>query len=290
VYHGWVLGYSATNLQQVMVFNTTPNARAGGVWQAGGGMAADSVGNLFFATGNGTFDANVAGGDYGDSVLRLDASGSVLDYFTPHNQLALDTGDVDLGSGGVLLLPDQSGANPHLLVSCGKEGTIYLLNRDSLGGFLANIDSQIVQELPDILPGGSYEIGNRMPAVYFKGSVYLSANSNNITAFQLNNGLLSTTPISASPEIYDYPGGPLAISANGSTNGILWSVQKYGEAAPGILRAYDPANLANEFYGSDQAGPRDALAIAAKFSVPLVANGKVFVVSEGRLTIYGLLP
>jgi hypothetical protein len=289
-YHGWVLGYDATNLQQVMVFNSTPNARAGGVWQAGGGMAADSAGNLFFATGNGTFDANVAGGDYGDSVLRLGTGGAVLDYFSPHNQQSLDTGDVDLGSGGVLLLPDQSGANPHLLVSCGKEGTIYLLNRDNLGGFMPDFDSQIVQELPDILPGGSYEIGNRIPAVYFNGSVYLSADANNITAFQLSNGLLSTAPISQSPEVYNYPGGPLAISANGNTNGILWSVQKFGETAPGILRAYDPANLATEFYSSDQAGTRDTLDIAAKFSVPLVVNGKVFVASEGRLTIYGLLP
>ena len=275
VYHGWVLGYSATNLQQVMVFSTTPNARAGGVWQAGGGMAADSAGNIFFATGNGTFDAKLSGGDYGDSVLRLDTGGNVLDYFTPYDQLSLDTGDVDLGSGGVLLLPDQSGPNPHLLVSCGKEGTIYLLNRDSLGGFMPDADTQIVQELPDILPGGSVEIGNRIPAVYFNGSVYLSAVSDNITAFQLTDGLLTTNgPASQSPEIYDYPGGPLAISANGSTNGILWSVQKFGETAPGILRAYDPANLASEFYSSDQAGTRDALDIAAKFSVPLVATEK----------------
>jgi len=291
VYHGWVLGYNATNLQQVMAFSSTPNARAGGVWQAGGGLAADSAGNLFFATGNGTFDANVAGGDYGDSILRLGSNGTVLDYFSPHNQLALDTGDVDLGSGGVLLLPDQSGAYPHLLVSCGKEGTIYLLNRDSLGGFMPDFDSQIVQELPDVLPGGSVEIGNRIPAVYFNGSVYLSAVSDNITAFQLTNGLLTTNgPTSQSPEVYDYPGGPLAISANGTANGILWSVQKFGETAPGILRAYAPSNLATEYYSSDQAGSRDALDIAAKFSVPLVVNGKVFVASEGRLTVYGLLP
>jgi hypothetical protein len=296
-YHGWVLGYMATTLQQVMVYNTTPNARAGGVWQAGGGVAADSSGNLYFATGNGTFDANVSGGDYGDSVVKINNSGFVLDYFTPHEQLTLDTQDIDLGSGGVLLLPDQSGPNPHLLISAGKSGTLYLINRDNMGHFFPNADTQIVQVFPNIFPGGNLDIGNRINPVYFNGSVYFSVDADNIKMFQLSNGLLSTGPTSQSVDVYMYPGAPLAISANGASNGILWAVQRFGldatgvgTIAPGILRAYDPANLATVLYDSNQAGSRDTMDYAAKFSIPLVANGKVFVGSESQLAAYGLLP
>jgi hypothetical protein len=297
VYHGWVIGYAASTLQQVMVYNTTPDARAGGVWQGGGGMATDAAGNIYFATGNGTFDANSGGSDYGDSVVQLRPNGNVLDYFSPHDQLNLDINDVDLGSGGVLLLPDQNGPNPHLIISAGKGGTIYLISRDNMGHFMANFDTQIVQELPNVFPGGTLETGNRINPIYFDGSVYFCAGADHITVFQLNNGLLSIGPTSQSPEVFEYPGGPLAISATGSTNAILWSVQRFGldpsgggVVAPGVLRAYDPANLATEFYNSDQAGLRDTLDFAAKFNVPLVANGKVFVASENQLTIYGLLP
>jgi chitodextrinase len=296
-YHGWVLGYNATTLQQVMVYNTTPNDRAGGVWQAGGGVAADSAGNLYFATGNGTFDANVGGSDYGDSVMKISSSGSVMDYFTPHEQQTLDTQDIDLGSGGVLLLPDQSGPNPHLLISAGKSGTLYLINRDNLGHYNQNADNQIVQVFPSIFPGGDLDIGNRINPVYFNGNVYFSVDADNIKMFQLSNGLLSSGPTSESVDVYLYPGAPLAISANGAKNGILWAVQRFGldatgvgTLAPGVLRAYDAANLATVLYDSNQAGLRDMMDYAAKFSIPLVANGKVFVGSQNQLAAYGLLP
>jgi hypothetical protein len=297
VYHGWLLGYNASTLQQVMAFNVTPNARAGGVWQAGGGPAIDAAGNIYFASGNGTFDANTGNGDYGDSVVKISPSGVVLDYFSPHDQGFLDTADVDLGSGGVLLIPDQNGPYPNLLISAGKAGTIYLINRDNMGHYNPSNDSQIVQSLPNILPGGNLEIGNRINPIYFNGYVYFSADADAIKAFQLNNGLLSTAPTSQSSEIYEYPGGPLAISANGTSNAILWTVQRWGidaagggTIAPGVLRAYDPAHLGTELYNSDQAGARDTMDFAAKFNLPLVANGKVFVAGENTLTIYGLLP
>jgi len=298
VYHGWVFGYNATTLQQVMVFNTTPNSEKGGVWQAGGGLATDLAGNIYFSTGNGHFDANLVGGvDYGDSILKINTAGTVLDYFTPYNQAFMETQDVDLGSGGVLLLPDQAGPFPHLLVTAGKFGTIYLINRDNMGHFNSNSDSQIVQSLPSILPGGNLENGNRISPVYFSGNVYFSAVDDALKAFRLSGGLLSTAPASQSVEVYAYPGGPLAISANGSSNGILWTVQRFGldpsglgTVAPGVLRAYDPANLANELYNSDQAGSRDTMDYAAKFNVPLVANGKVIIAGENQMTVYGLLP
>jgi hypothetical protein len=297
VYHGWVLGYDATSLQQVMQFNVTPDGRAGGVWQAGGGLATDATGNIYFSTGNGTFDADTAGRDYGDSVLKINSTGAVLDYFAPHDQAILDVQDVDLGAGGVLLLPDQSGAHRHLLVSAGKGGTIYLVDRDNMGHYQANNDGQIVQSLPNALPGGNLVNGNRINPAFFNGYVYFSAVADVIRAFQLSNGLLSTVPTSRSLEVYDYPGGPLAISANGSANGILWTVQRFGldpfgggVIAPGVLRAYDAANLGRELYNSDQAGTRDTMDFAAKFNVPLVANGKVFVAGENQLTVYGLIP
>ena len=300
-WNGFVLGYNATNLQQVSAFCTTPNdtTPGGGIWMGGGGIAADTNGNLFFSTGNGTFDANTGGKDYGDSVLQITPGGSVLDYFTPYNNYFLETNDFDLGSSGVLLLPDQTGPRPHLLVTVGKSGTIYLVNRDHMGHYSSSGDTNIVQELanafPSATPGGS--LGYKISPVYFNGKIYFSGNPDYIKAFQLTNGLLSTSPTSQSSELYGYPGAPLAISANATSNGILWAVQRIGSDdsgngtdAPGTLRAYDPNNLTNVFYDSNQAGSRDTLDFAVRFTVPLVINGKVFVASESELTVYGLLP
>ncbi|HUA38256.1 MAG TPA: LamG-like jellyroll fold domain-containing protein [Candidatus Sulfopaludibacter sp.] len=294
IYHGWVLGYNSTNLQQVMTFCTTPNEGKGGVWHGGGGIAADASGNLFFSTGNGDFNANTT--DYGDSVLKLSPGGAVLDYFTPFNQATLNSQDLDLSPGGVLLLPDQTGPYPHLMIAAGKFGSIHLINRDHMGGYSASGDTNIVQELPSVLgtPPNTYATGDRIPPVYFNETVYFSADADYIKAYHLTNGVLTTTPTSQSAEVYQYPGAPMAISANGSTNGILWVVERFGNlstvTAPGILRAYDPANLTNIFYDSSQAGTRDTLDFAAKFSAPLVVNGKVFVASMSQLTVYGLLP
>ena len=216
---------------------------------------------------------------------------------TPYNQTFLDTQDVDLGSSGVLLLPDQSGPRPHLMIVAGKFGSIFLINRDNMGHYSANGDTNIVQELPGVLPGGDLDTGNRINPAYFNGNVYFSCDNDYIKSYQLTNGLLSLTPISQSSEQYLYPGAPLSISANGSSNGILWVVERFGldatgvgTTAPGVLRAYDPANLSTILYDSNQAGSRDTLDFAAKFSLPLVVNGKVFVASMSQLTVYGLLP
>jgi chitodextrinase len=287
-YHGWVLGYSATTLQPVMAFLTTPNGTGGGIWLSNAGPATDSAGNIYFATANGTFNAST--GDYADSIVKISPDGTVLDYFTPYNEATFDAGNLDLGAGGVLLLPDQNCAHPHLLVMAGKPGTIYLVDRDNMGQHNPNNDSQIVQSLVNIFPYGTPEPGNYSAPVYFNGTVYFSPVADAIKAFRLSNGLLSTSPTSESPQIYAYPGGTLTVSANGSTDGILWAVRRNGATAPGTLHAYDPANLGIERYNSDQAGSRDTLDVAVKFSVPLVANGKVFVSSMSRLTVYGLLP
>ena len=290
IFFGWLMGYNATNLQQVMVYLTTPNGSGGGIWHAGGGVAADAAGSLYFSTGNGDFDANVGGPDYGDSVEKLSPGGVVLDYFTPHDQANMDAKDLDLSSGGVLLLPDQGGPYPHLLVSAGKTGTIYLINRENMGHFNTNNDSQIVQSLISALPGGTGGTGSFAPPVYFNGHVFFGAVNDFVREFSITNGLLSATPTSLSSATYSYAGAAIAVSANGNTNGILWAVQRNGTTGPGVLHAYDARNLGTELYNSSQSGSRDTLDFAAKFTPATVVNGRVYVASMSQLTVYGLLP
>jgi chitodextrinase len=286
-YHGWLLGYNATTLQRVLTFVATPNGEGGGIWQSGGGLAIDAAGNFYFATGDGTFNINSGGTDYGDTFLRFNPVGGVLDYFTPHDEGMIDSNNLDLDAGGMILLPDQPGAHPHLLVSAGKNGTIYVVDRDNMSHFHAT--DQNVQTLVNIFPFGTPLPGNYSSPVYFNGAVYFAPVADVVQMFKLSNGLLTTSPTSTTPQTFAYPGAALAISASGSNNGILWAVRKNGAAA-GTLHAYDASNVAIELYNSDQAGSRDTLDTAAKFSIPLVVNGKVFVASEGKLTVYGLLP
>jgi len=283
-YHGWVLGFDATTLQQVMTYNTTPNGSAGGIWQSGGGLAADLDGNIYFVTGNGTFDADSGGVDYGDSIVKISPNGTVLDYFTPHDQMNMENNDLDLGSGGPLLLPDQSGPYPHLLVTAGKTGTIYVVNRDNMGHYNPNDDSQIPQALTNIIPGGGQDSGNFKAPVYFSGSVYFGAVADPIRAFQLSAAALSTA--TQSFETYNFPGAAIAISANGNTNAILWAV---GNSTGGGLYAYDATNLGSELYNSNQSGSRDTLDAPTKFTPPVVVNGKVFIAGVSQLAVYGLL-
>jgi hypothetical protein len=291
-FHGWILGYNASTLQQVMVFCTTPNSPlGGGIWQSGGGPATDATGNIYFITGNGTFNGNTGGTEWADSFIKLSPSGVVLDYFTPHDQANMDAHNLDLGSGGVMVLPDQLGPVPRLVGGAGKSQTVYLVNRDNMGHFNPTNDSQIVQTLINIFPNGFPEPGNFIPPVYFNGTIYFSPINDTVQAFRLTNGLLTAAPTSHSSTVYAFPGGAMAISANGSTNGILWSVQFKATAQTlGILRAYDATNLATELYNSNQAGSRDTMDSPVKYNTPAVANGKVFVGANSSLVVYGLLP
>jgi hypothetical protein len=305
-YHGWVLGYNAANLNQALVYITTPNdpgtqktgaGSGGGIWQSGDGLATDSTGNIFFVTGNGLFDANKGGKDYGDSLLKINPLGALLDFFTPHDQQSMNDNDIDLGSGGVLLLPDQPGPHTHLAITAGKNGTIYLVDRDNMGHYNAANDSQIVQTIVNIFPHGDFTTGNFKAPVYWNHNVYFSADKDNLKAFSLTNGLLSTTPTSISSLQPSYPGATLGMSSSGATNAILWAIQRVdldpngvGVRGPGSLHAFDANNLGTELYNSDQSGSRDVLDYTAKWSSPLIANGKVYVASLSQLTIYGLLP
>jgi hypothetical protein len=312
-YHGWVLGYNETSLALTAVFNTTPNGGLGAIWGAGQGLAADSQGNMYFITGNGTFDTTLtsppppgfpagfpSSGDYGDSVVKIavDPTTSptnqningwglkVLDYFTPDDQQYLDDADLDFGSGGPMILPATS-TGPQVLIACGKEGSIFVLNTTtgSMGEF--NPNSNIVyQELPSVI-GGVWGA----PA-YFNGSIYYGGVGDYIKAFGVNgDNTLTTSPTSHSPEAFGYPGPTSDISANGSSGGIAWAIDNtgYGSQSPAVLHAYDATNLANELYNSTESGTRDQAAGAVKFTVPTISDGQVYIGGEYRLTIYGLL-
>jgi hypothetical protein len=285
-YHGFVLGYNATTLQQAMAFCASPNDKAG-IWMGNAGPAADSAGNIYFPTANGHF--NPSTGDYGSTLIKLSPSGVVLDYFTPSNQSTLDSQNLDLASAGTILLPDQPGAHPHLALVAGKNANIHLVDRDNMGKYNGSTDTS-VQSLWNIFPYGTPEPGNYSAPVYFNGTVYYGPVADAVKAFRLNNGLLPTVPTSQSQAVFAYPGATLSVSVNGTANAILWAVERTSVSTPGVLHAYDPSNLANEYYNSNQAGTRDTLDVASKFSVPVVANGKVFIGAASMLVVYGLLP
>jgi hypothetical protein len=283
-YSGWLLAYGEASLQQVGAFASTPNGKQGAIWQAGGGPAADADGTIFLATGNGTFDANTGGSDYGDSLLHLNpASGglTVRDYFTPYDQATLAKNDLDLGSGGVILLPDQDMPHTHEMLGGGKEGTLYLVDRDTMGGYNSGGDIQIVQSIPHASSGELLSV----PA-YWNGNVYISGQSDYIKAFSLSHDLLSPQPTSQT-SVLAGPGS-VSITSDGSNNGILWAIQGNN---PATLYAFNASNLSTELYSSGQAkAQRDKLGSVPKFVAPTIANGKVYIGGWSMVTVYGLLP
>jgi hypothetical protein len=299
VYHGWIFGYNATTMKREYVFNTTPNKSSngggdgeqGGIWN--GTLEADANNVLFTTTGNGTWDNTR--NDWGSSYLKLTPGTgklTVADFFTPR-ALAFNTQDVDLGSTAGILLPDQAGSYPHMLVGGDKSGAVYVVNRDSMGRYHSSGD-QILQELPGAVgvhvnnAGDCNAIANDCnygtPA-YWNGNIYFSGVNDNVKAFAVANGQLSG-PVSKSPTTYGFPGATPAVSASGTLNGILWVI----EPIRSILHAYDATNLGNELYNSTQAsGGRDAMKSNVKFAPPTVANGKVYIGTKNALVVYGLL-
>jgi hypothetical protein len=288
-YTGWIMGYSESTLAQTSVLNVTPNGSEGSIWMSGAGLAADSSGNIYFLDANGTFDTtlNASGfpsnGDYGNAFMKLSTSGglTVADYFEMDNGVAESGTDTDLGSGGTIVLPDVSdgsGNTLHLAVGAGKDGNLYLVNRDSMGKFSAN-NSNIDQELPGALPGGVYA----MPA-YFNNTVYYGSVGSPIQEFTISNAKLSASPTANS---FVYPGATPSVSANGASNGIVWAVEN---TTPAVLHAYNAANL-TELYNSNQAsGGRDQFGAGNKFITPMIVNGKVFVGTPNGAAVFGLLP
>ena len=251
-------------------------------WAGGAAPAADSNGNIYVVAGNGTFDASGKGPDLGESYIKLSSAGglSVADFFTPFNYSSLNAGDLDTGSAGVALLGDEAGstAHPHLMAGAGKEGRIYLLDRDNLGKLSAGSDSQIVQSIPGAI-GGLF--GN--PA-YFNQTLYFCGSGDSLKAFPISNAQMPTKPTSQSTAKFAFPGCVPSISANGTANGVVWIIDPAG-----VLRAYDSSNVATELYDSTQNTSRDALGSAVKYAAPTVVNGKVYAGTQNSLAVYGLL-
>ena len=300
LYTGWVIGYSESTLQQTQVLNMTPNGHEGSIWMSGGGMAADSSGFIYFFDANGTFDTTFdansfpANHDYGNAMVKLSTNGTlaVVDYFEMYNGVSESAEDLDLGSGGPLLLPDQTdahGAIHHLIVGAGKDKNIYLADRDNLGKFNRGTDpvdnGNVYQELPGAMAGLVYS----SPA-YFNGVIYYSADGDSLKAFPLTNAQLATSPSSVSPTKFSHPGPTPSISSNGTQSGIVWALDSSLTSA-GILHAYDPTNLAHELYNSTQAANgRDSYGNGNKFITPLIVNGKVYVGTQNGVAVFGLLP
>ncbi len=291
-YHGWLMAYDAKSLAQRGVWLSTPNGEEGAIWQAGSGPAGDSQGFIYFATGNGTYDAYTGGSDYGQSLVKLSppvqGAFTVADYFTPFNALDLDPGDYDIGSGGAMLLPDQlKGPHVHLLVQGDKAGNIYLVNRDGMGGYNSQDNSRIVQTLPDA------EKGMWNSPTWWSNHVYFGGGSDRLKSFAFypGSGLLSTIPTSQTAIKFGYPGTTASVSSNQTTNAILWALDNssYKTLTGAVLHAYDATNLAKELYNSNQNAVRDNAGPAVKFTVPTVVNGKVYVGTRSQVTVFGLL-
>jgi outer membrane protein assembly factor BamB len=288
-FHGWVFLYDASRLRQTGVFLTTPDGHHGGIWQAGGTPTVDSAGNIYAISGDGEFDVNQQGFDYGDTIfkLRFNDPGTLApaDYFTPYNQSEMEVLNGDLGSTGSMLLPDQLGQHPHLLFGVAKSGEIYLLNRDNMGHFQPTSNSQIVQNLPHLFPDKVHA-----SAGYWQNAtgawVYISSVEGKLQALALSRGQLSSTPASETSMTFTYPGVTPVISSHGDSDGIVWALENYS----GILHAFSATDLGNELYNSNQAqNGRDHTEHGVQFYVPTVANGKVYFGSRTHVYAFGLL-
>jgi len=303
--HGWIMAYNATTLEQAEAFSPTPNASRGGVWQAGSGLAADARGNIYVAIGDGAFDANSGGTDYGDSVLRFHGNLSVQDYFAPMDQACRNMNDVDLGSAGPILLPKQAGSVPNELVIAGKGGDpcdqtgtapIYLLNQDNLGKYNPKQD-QIVETVSGSVHGywsnPTYWQGQTAANLYMAGLVSESGKGDYLKMYSVSQGMISTSPVAQSANTYTIGATP-SISARGTSNGIVWVIERLEQLSipghlPAILYAYDATNISTMLYSSAQVPSRDQGGCGEKFQVPTIANGKVYVSTQNELDIFGLL-
>ncbi len=301
-YTGWLMAYSESTLQQTSVLNLTPNGPStphygdgeGAVWMSGAGLAGDTQGNIFFLDANGTFDTTLTAngfpvhGNFGNAFMKVSTTGNALapaDYFAASNVQSESDADTDLGSGGAMLLPDQTdakGNTRHLAVGAGKDTNIYIVDRDNMGKFNASSNTAIYQELPDALSGGAWSM-----AALFNNTVYYAGNGDHLKAFPITSALLATTPASESANSFAYPGATPSVSSNGAQNGIVWAIET--QSGAGVLHAYDTTNLPSELYDSNQApNSRDHFSYN-KFVPPMIANGKVYVGTTNSVAVFGLL-
>ena len=292
-YSGWMIGYNQSTLAQTTVLNLTPNGSEGSIWQSGGGLAADAQSNIYALAANGTFDtaldANGFPGkqDYGNAFVKISTSGGTLkvaDYFEMSNTINESNHDTDLGSGGAMVLPDASygtSGTLQLAVGAGKDGNIYVVNRKNMGKWNAN-SNNVYQELVGALPNGVWGV----PA-YFNNTVYFCDVNGTLKSFAISNGKLSSTPVQTGAS-FTYPGVLPSVSANGSSNGIVWGIENTSTA---VLHAFKAEDLTQELYNSDQAANgRDHFGTGNKFITPMIADGKVFAATTNSVAVFGLLP
>jgi hypothetical protein len=291
-YTGWVMGYSATTLEQKTVINVTPNGNEGAVWGSGAGLTADNAGNIFFLDANGIFDTTLnssgfpSSGDYGNAFIRLTIAGglAVADYFEMDNGVEESGGDVDLGSGGAILLPamkDASGTSWELAVGAGKDGNLYVVNRNSMGKFNAN-SNKMYQELEGALPGGIWS----MPA-YTGGRLYYGPVGQPILEFEFKDAALLSTPVARTSNSFGYPGATPSISSDVGKNAIVWAVENTN---PAVLHAYNALTLVELYNTNQAANGRDQFGTGDKFITPMIINGKVYVGTTTGVGAFGLLP
>jgi hypothetical protein len=290
-YTGWIMGYNEQTLAQTAVLNVIPNGSEGAIWMAGDGLAADASNDIYFLDANGTFDTTLdsdgcpTNGDYGNAFIKLSTASNTLavaDYFNMSNTVAESDADTDLGSGGELVLPnmlDAQGNTRQLAVGAGKDQTIYLVDRTNMGKFNPTTNA-IYQQVNGALAGGVFS----SPA-YFNGTLFYGAVGDHIKAFPFQNALLE--PISSqSSSTFSYPGVTPGVSANGTSNGIVWAT---ANSSPVVLHAYNAANLGIELYNSNQAGSRDQFGTGNKFITPTVASARVYVGATSNVGVFGLL-
>ncbi len=305
-WHGWLMGYSAASgtLQQTKVLATSPNGSGSGIWLSGIGLAADQNGpggspRMFVATGNGDYDGQT---EWGESVLNLNLAASslaVTDSFTASNLQALNTVDYDIGSAGTLILPDAAGtaAHPHLALQLSKEGVMYLLDRENLGGYNASAD-HVLQEVVF----GTTGYGLWGGPAYFNGNVYFWPANSNMAQYSLTNGALSSTPVAVNA--YQEPGtntgyyngtflgASPSVSANGVSNGIVWAndfITDKGTPTQ-VLFAFDASNVAKTIWSSPRFSATDGAGTSQKFGIPTIADGRVYLAGANELNVFGLLP
>jgi outer membrane protein assembly factor BamB len=291
-YTGWIIGYSKSSLARTAVLNVTPNGTRGAIWQSGAGMASDGS-SIYCLDANGTFDTTLnsngfpSKGDYGNALMKLGITNgrlTVVDYFNMYNTVSESGADLDLGSGGALVLPpirDSSRITRHLVVGAGKDGNIYLVDRSNMGKFDSDTN-RIYQDFDSVLGKGVWS----MPA-YFNRNLYFGPKANHLLQFRLSEGEISMSLRSRSAAFFEYPGSTPSVSANGATDGIVWAIE---HSSPSILHAYNATSLRRELYNSNQAASgADQFGDASRFGTPIIANGKVYVGTTSGVAAFGLL-
>jgi len=293
VWQGWMMAYTAAApLTQQWVYHTTDpiNGNNGGaIWNSGNGPAVDSSGNIYVETGNGFFDGV---NNFSDSVIKISPQGTRLDFFTPFDQQIMQTNDIDLGSSNPIVLPDSVGSatHPHLLIATGKVGVIYLLDQTNMGGF-NSASNHDVEEINVAFNTGSATNGFYGQPAYWNGNIYAVVVGDVMRQYAISNGNITIGAVSHSTNQFGFRGATPAVSANGTTNGIVWvaDVSGYESGGPTILNAYDATNLGSRLYISPSGGA-GAASLATKFTVPTIANGKVYLAGQNAFTVFGLLP